>query len=263
MLLKRVAGFLAMAFGALGLVASLAGIYGVWLLGSRLERANENVFAAVDKVLASAEVRIRRVQQRMQEARITSDEIEQKVRDASLKKVTEGLAERLEIEARADKLAGYIQTADSWLEASTDVIQGSRRLLELGKALGASANPDSLDDLLQKLEDARSSLRPIEQSVEAIRKLAARKQSEAEETRFSRIAKLAGRVLLTIADVDGRLDTAVSRLSEARSNAERMQARTSSVILLTTIACCFILAWIGAGQVALCVCGWKLRSSRE
>jgi hypothetical protein len=55
MLFRRLAASLALAFGCLGVVACMAGVYAVSLLGSRLQQANERVFTTLDRGLASAQ----------------------------------------------------------------------------------------------------------------------------------------------------------------------------------------------------------------
>jgi chromosome segregation ATPase len=254
---RRVAALLALAFGFLGVVACLAGIYVVWLLGSRLEQANKTVFAMVDKGLASAQERVRGVQKRVQESKITSTEIAQRLRDWSARKAEERLVSQFEIESRAEKLAGYLHTADSWLETSIESVRGAQQVLELGNLVGVSVDPTSLEQVVEKLTSLRSTLQQTEETVDGIRKFAANMEGESEENRLSRVTKLVARILLTISELDTRLEEPVTRLSELQTDARQLQARTSNYILLTTIGCYLLLAWIAAGQAALFLCGWK------
>jgi DNA-binding transcriptional MerR regulator len=257
MFLKHVATLLAVVFGFLGAVACLAGIYGVWLVRSRLEEINVRVFSVVDNSLVSATDRLRSVQKRIEEAKITSNEIETKVRDWSLRKAKETLALRIEIETRTEKLARHLETADTWLETSTEWIRSVQEVLELGNKFGGSADPSSFDDVVEKLDDVRSKLQQTGQTIDGIRTFLTGKSEESEDTRFSRVMKLLGRLLLTTAEIDTRLESTVTRLTELQTDAQRYKARTSNYILAASIACCLLLAWIGAGQVALCRCGWK------
>jgi hypothetical protein len=263
MLLKRIGALLALAFGFLGVIACMGGIYAVWVLASRLEQANDKVFATVDKGLASAQEWARRVQKRVQESRITTAEIDQKFRDWSVKKGRDRLVSQLEIESRAEKLAGHLQTADSWLETAAESIRGAEHVLEVGNSLGASVDPASLEDMLAKLEEIRSRLQQTERSVDRIREFAAGKEDESEASRLARITKLLGRTLLTITEIDTRLEDSIARLAELRTDAQHTQARTGHYILLATIACCLLLAWIAAGQAALCVFGWRSSCRRS
>jgi DNA repair ATPase RecN len=256
MLFKRVMWLFALAFGVLGVAACLVGVYAAWSLASRLERTNDKVFAMIDKGLASAQDRVRNVQERIKESKITSTEIGQTLQDWRMRKAKEGLVSRLEIENKAEKLAGHFQTADSWLETSAESIQSVQQVLELGNSIGAPLDPASFEDVIESIASLRSTLQQIEQTVDGIREFAADKEGESEENRLSRVTKLLGRILATIGEIDTRLGKAVTRLSELQTHARQVKATTSTYIFMTSIACYLVLAWIAVGQAALCRLGW-------
>jgi hypothetical protein len=252
-MLKRVLGLLALVLGFLGVVACAAGAYGVWSAAARLEQANDRAFAAVDKGLVATQDRVRRVQKRVQDSRITSNEITQKLRDWSVSEAKERLAAELEIERHAGKLAEGLQSADDLLETTTETMRGIQNILELGEFAGAPVNPDSLDKMLEDLTALRSRLQESERTVERVRNFG--KDDDAD--RHARAVKLLGRAVLMITEADTRLEDCVARLSEMRTDAQQLQARISLYILLTAIGCYLVLAWIAAGQIALCACGWN------
>jgi hypothetical protein len=255
MLFKRMVALIAVTFGFLGVIVCLAGLYAVWRIGSRLEQANEKVFARIDQGLASTQDLVRRVQKRVQEAKITTAEIDQKLRAWTKRKAEERLVSRLEVESRAEKLSGYLQTADSWLETSTETIRGIQNVLELGNSLGASLDLAALEGVFEKLTAVRSTLQKTEQTLDQVREFA--KERESEENRLPRLMKLLARTLLTISDVDTRLGDLVTRLSKRQADAQQTKASTSNFIFVRTIVCYVILAWMAVGQAALCLCGWR------
>src|SRR5262245_19275001 len=106
MLLRRLLAVVAVALGLLGLAACAAGAYAVWKAEARLQRANDRAFALIDRGLGVVEDRVRRTQQRVEQSRITTSEITQALREWATRKAEERLAARLEIEPRAEKLAG-------------------------------------------------------------------------------------------------------------------------------------------------------------
>jgi DNA repair ATPase RecN len=256
MFFKRVVCLLALASGFLGVAACMAGAYAAWSLASRLERANDKVFSMIDKGLASAQDRVRRVQDRVEESKITSTEIGQSFRDWGARRAKEGLASRLEIESRAEKLAGHLQSAVSWLETSTESIRSVQQVLELGHTVGAPLDPTSLEEVLENIALLRSTLQQTERTVDRFRDFTANKDDESEENRLSRITKLIGRVLVTFGEIDTRLEESAKRLSELQAQALRLKATTSAYILVTSIACYMLLVWIAAGQAALFQWGW-------
>jgi len=256
MLCKRVVWLLALAFGFLGVSACMVAVYAAWLLGSRLERTNDKVFAMIDKGLASAQDRVRSVQERVKESKITSTEIGQSLRDWGTRRAKESLVSRLEIEGRVEKLAGHLQTADSWLEVSAESIRSVQQVLEMGNSIGAPLDPASLEEVLENIKSLRRTLQQTERAVDEIRAFMANKEGESEENRLSRVTKLLGRILVTIGEIDTRLEESVTRLSELQIDAHQLKATTSAYILVTIIGCYVLLAWIAAGQAALCLWGW-------
>jgi len=257
MLFKRVVWLLSLAFGFLGVTACMAGVYAVWSLGSRLERGNDKVFAMIDKGLASSQERVRGVQMRVKESKIATTEIDQNLRDRLTKRAKEGLGSQLDIESRAEKLAGHLRTADSWLETSTESIRSVQQVLEVGNSVGAPLDPASLEEVLEKLTTVRSALQQSERTVDQIREFTASKEGESEENRVSRLTKLLGRILVRMGEIDTRLEESVTRLAKLRTAARQLNAGVSSYIMLITIGGYLVLAWIVAGQAALWLCGWK------
>jgi DNA repair ATPase RecN len=124
-------------------------------------------------------------------------------------------------------------------------------------SVGAQLDPASLEEVLESISSLRSTLQQSKRKVDEIREFTASKEGEAEENRLSRLTELLGRILVTIGEMDTRLEELVKRLSKLQADARQLKATTSSYILGTTIACYVLLAWIAAGQAALTLWGWK------
>ena len=255
MLFRRVTAVLMLALGLLGLAACAAGGYAVWRAEARLQRANDRAFALVDRGLGAVEDRVRRTQQRVEQSRITTNEITQGLREWATREAKDRLVVQLEIETRTEKLAGQLHDAGLWLEASTDSVRDLQQALELGRSLGAEVDPASLEEVLETLVSIRSRLQEAEQSVDEVRGFATAVGGETDENRVARVLKLLARVVVTITEIAPRLDRLAARIADTRADAQQGKARTSSYILWTAIGCTVILAWIAAGQLALCVWG--------
>jgi hypothetical protein len=263
MLLTRVVGSLALALGLLGVAACAGGAYGIWRVAGRLHQANDKAFDAVDRGLRAVEDRVPVVQQRVRDSKLTTAEIDEAVRSRAGKKIQERIVTELGIERRVETLSERLQTADIWLEASADTVRDVRRVMELGNGLGANVDPASADEVLEQLASLRGRLQQAEQAVEVVRGLSARGEGESVEDRLARLANLLARILLTLSDVDRRLDGFMARLSEVRADAQQFKVRTDNYILLGSLVCYGILAWAAAGQAALCGLGWRrLRRGR-
>ena len=159
---------------------------------------------------------------------------------------------RLEIEARTEKLAGQLHAADVWIESSADSVRDFQQVLEVGRSLGAEVDPASLEEALATLTAVRGRLQEAEQSVAEVRGFATAVQGESGENRTARVLKLLARVLVTITEIGPRLERLADRVSGSRVDAREARAKTSTYILWTAIGCSAILAWIAAGQLALC-----------
>jgi hypothetical protein len=162
---------------------------------------------------------------------------------------------QLEIEARTEKLAGQLLAANLWLDSSVDSVRDFQQVLEVGHSLGADVDPASLDDVLATLASVRGRLQEAEESVAGVRGFVTAVTGESDENRGARVLKLLARVLVTITEIGPRLERLADRVASARADAKEAKASTSSYILWTAIGCSGILAWIAAGQLALCVWG--------
>jgi DNA repair ATPase RecN len=252
---RRFTSVLMIALGLLGLAACAAGAYAVWKVESRLQQANDRTFALVDRGLGAVEDRVRHTRQSVEKSRITTSEITHSLRDWATRKVEDRLVTQLEIEARTEKLAGQLLAADLWLDSSADSVRDFQQVLEVGRSLGAEVDPASLDDALETLASIRGRLQEAEQSVAEVRGFAIAVRGESDENRTARVLKLLARVLVTITEIGPRLERLADRVASARVDANEAKASTSAYILWTAIGCSGILAWIAAGQLALCVWG--------
>lgn len=253
MFLKRVAAVLALVLGCAGFAGCLAGAYGVWLVQSRLERANDNVFDAVDRSLKVVQDRIPIVQKKVEDSKITTSEIKDALREWGAKKAKDRIVAKLQIESRTEKLSEHLRTADFRLEASREAVRDIQQVLEVSQSLGARVDPTSLDALLERLVSMQESLQQAERAVDGVRKFA---EDDPVEDRLAQAAKLLARVLLMLSDVDERLDDFDARLSELRAQARQGNATTSHYIVSGAVVCYALLAWVGAGQAALIWLGW-------
>lgn len=257
MVVHRIVGIFALTLGVLGVAGCAAGAYGVWLVASRLDRANDKLFDAVDRGLGYVQDRVPVVQQRVRDSTITTTEITEAVRGWSAMKVQDRIVAELEIERRAANLSGRLETAELRLDASAEAVLDVRRVMELGRSLGARVDPDSTDDVLAQLALLQDKVQQAEQAIDDVRKLALPSPGVSIEDRLARIAKILARILLTLSDIDRRLGNFAVRLSELRADARQLNTRTSRYILFGSVACYGLLAWVAAAQCALCSWGWR------
>jgi hypothetical protein len=264
--LKRVLSFLVLLLGSIGFIGCLLGIYIVWQLGTRLERANDRVFTRIDHAMELTHDRVLRVQLRVQASMITIDELGQTLRDWLQKKKDERIRTRLEIEIRVEKVSQVLQQATSWLESSAESIRGAQQLLELGNSLGAPIDKALFEEILERLTLLGGNMEQVLETTKGIQEFLS--QADAPELQKDiqiRATQLVVRILLTMSEIDIRLGESANRLWEMQRNAEQMKVQTRYSITLVTVGCLLLIVWMAMGQVLLGRYGWKkiVRSLRD
>lgn len=257
MFFHRAAGLLALAFGLVGVAGCAAGAYGVRLSWSRLDRANAKVFDAIDRGLGAVQDQVPTLRERVEDSKVTTAEITEAVQAWAAKKVRNQVVSELEVELRVERLAGHLQAAELRLDASTEAVLDVRRVIELGQSLGAGVDPASTDEMLELLAALRGEVHQAQQAVDEVRRFATPGPGESITDKLARVAKVLARILLTLSDVDRRLNQFAARLSDARADARQQKEQTTRYLLWGSVVCYGLLAWVAAGQVALARCGWR------
>jgi hypothetical protein len=255
---KRHLPLLASFLGLLGVVVCVAGIAAVWSIGSQLSRTREHVFDGIDETLAAVRDRVLGAQRRVQESKITTEDIEQSLRDWTRKETSERLASRLKVEEKAGQLALRLQQADLWLQISGASIQGVQQTLEVGSSIGAPVDAALINPLLAKLALLRSQLKQATKKADEIRERAAEiANGESLEERIDQAVQLTLRAVLTLGEIDSRLGEFADRVSEIQAEAKRLRSKALRWIVTATIVAVLLIGWMGVGQASLCLHGWK------
>lgn len=249
-----------MGFGFLGIAFCVAGIAGAWYVGSRAGRASDIVFERIDKSLEGVRDRVLNAQRRVQESKITTEEVGQTVKDWARKETGERLASRLQIEEKATRLVRGLEQADQWMELSGASMQRLKQALELASSIGAPVDAAFLEPLLAKLESLRGQLKQVSGTVDGFRDRTTELVSgELVEERLNEVVQLALRVVSTFGEVDARLGEFAGRLSEAKSRGEQMKIGTHRAILTAEAVVALVMIWMAAGQTCLFLRGWRDR----
>jgi hypothetical protein len=254
MFIHRMAAVTALVFGAVGIAGCVAGAYGVWRVKTRLEEANDKLFEAVDRSLVAVLDRVPLVREKVKQSELTTTEVTERVREWGVKTAQDRIALKLQVEAKAEKLSSHLRTAELRLEASRDAAADVRRMLEVGRRLGGGVDPGSMDAAQDRIESLLELVRQVDRTVDGVRNFA---DGDPAEDKVARVTTLLARILLTLSDVDRRLDEFADRLSEVRDRARQVHVTNGEYIVWGSVVCYVLLIWVGAGQAALCWCGWR------
>ena len=260
MIIRRAFGVLALVLGIAGVMACLGGAYAVWRVQVRLDRANDAVFDIADKGVTAVQERVPAVRARVQQSKITADDVGAAVTRWASVETRERAVSSLEIEARTSTLASHLRAADDRLDASALAIQGVRQLLAVPELLGAEVNGDAAERAQELVTTLRSKLREAEEIVAEVQRFAA-DDGGPVESRFLQITKALARIVLTLSDVDQRLDDFTARLNEMRNGAHERREHRSRQFRIGAIAAWTILTWIAVAMVALGAYGRGLRTT--
>lgn len=256
--------FVTLSLGCIGVVVCIVGILGVWLLGSRLNRVTENVFARIDSSLVVVRGKVVGTGQRVRAAKISSEDIEQSLKNWTKKEVGDRLTVQLGIEEKTERLASSLQQADHWLEFSESSLQLVKQALELGNATGAPIETKSADRLLEELASLRVQLTEASDLLERIRARTAKADEEKSfKEKIDQAVRLALRVIATLSSIDSRLGDFGNELSQTQTKARNLKIKTMRWISVTKIGITLLILWMAAGQISLCLHGRQgLRHSR-
>ena len=250
--MRRLFGVLALMLGIAGVLACVAGAYGVRRVEVRIERTSDAAFDMVDKGLTAVQNRIPAVRVRVQQARITADDVGAAVKRWASAETRERVVSSLEIEPRASALSNLLQAADARLEASADGLQTIHQLLDLTEGPGDVAKIAATGRAQDVIAAVRSKIQEAGALVEEVRTFAADGGGPVEN-RLAHVTKTIARIALTLSDVDGSLEQVSGRLTEIRREAQERRDRRSRQIAIGALAACAVLIWIALAMVAL---GW-------
>jgi hypothetical protein len=261
--IRRFLPFMTLSLGCMGVVVCIVGIIGTWLVGSRLNRATENVFAQIDSALVVVRGKVVAAEQRVRAAKIDSEDIEQSLKNWTKEEVGDRLTLRLGIEEKTERLASSLQQADHWLEFSESSLQLVQQALELANATGAPIETKPVetkpaDRLLEELASLRAHLMEATGLLERIRERTAEAGEEKSlKEKIDQAVQLALRVIATLSSVDSRLGDFGNRLSETQTKAKNLKIKTQRWIRVAMIGITLLILWMAAGQISLCLRGWQ------
>jgi chromosome segregation ATPase len=258
---KRIAGGLATLLGGVGVVAALAGCFGVWAIRGRLDRPVEKAFNRVDGALERLKTRASHVNQRidgMQESMAgLNDRVQRRV--AAWRNVP--TKEAADIDQIERQLYARIQHVRDWIEFMQASVEFVSQLLEMAEATSGFLRDDSRTTV-ELAAALRSGYGEIEEATELFEQL----QVGLADIRASRDIKANARRINTISS---SIDRALENLQRHGRQFEDgvAQARTDVAQLgddirwrmkLAAVISTLLLLWMAAGQACLAQFGWRL-----
>jgi len=238
--------------GALGLLLCAVGIVGVWAIGTRLSRTNDQMFDVVDKSLLAVSDRVLATQQKINESKVATEEIRQAFASWARIETGERLATRVDVEEKLELLTTGLDRVDQWIEVSTSSVQSVEKLFELANSIGAPVNTGSIESLLEMLASLKGHVEQVTADVGRLRDRSAETaQGDFSDDRVGELVQLIRRVVATFSQIDARLGEFAVALGEVKVRGQHLESRTHRYILMAQAGALLLIAWIAAGQVCL------------
>lgn len=255
---KRILSLLASLLGLIGGVGCIAAIAGVWIINARLSDTTETVFGTIDGSLVDIQERVAQTQNRVEGSKITTEGMEKSLRDWTKREVGERLALRLEVAEKTERLASALQQADDWLDVSESSVELVNQALSIGRSTGAPMENTSVDGLVDDIATLRIQLAEATELVARVQELTGEAGEEKSlKEQIEKSVQVTLRLIATFGSVTSRLESFEGRLTKTRKDVPQLKATTLQWILVVAIVLTLFLAWMAAGQIALCLLAWK------
>lgn len=248
----RILRWFGLVLGVLGVLGCAGLTVGVWVGEARLSRAIGAVFEKTEETLGLVHGRIGPARQRLDGARITSEEMGETLKRWTKREAARRAAGRLELEEKAVRIGEVIDRADGWMETSAASVELVSEIITSVNDAGASIPTDTLGVINEEIVEIRAQLDRLASMVAEIRNLtAADGDAQPPAGRLEQASRIALRVAASLGVLEKTFRKVETQINTVQEGLEDAENRLQRWIVLAAIALTFVLVWMGAGQAAL------------
>jgi chromosome segregation ATPase len=262
---KRLTGLVLVTLGAIGFIVCLAGIAGVWIVGSRIQQVNSEVFRQADELVVQVDRRAAQARDAVAGTRDLADELKQTLRASAKELVAERVAERAaslpEIENIERRLMSAMERADGLVQVSASTAELIEQVLATVGVIAAQRDVDlkGASELTATIRSTRESLaNASERLADVQRTLAEIRQKRDVDVHLEQVAKLSLGIIAKLDVGQKQLAAFRSRLDETRSRLGQLEGRMRMWIFAAQWLILLLIGWGGAGQYCLLLQGWRI-----
>lgn len=238
--------------GSLGILGCGALTIGVWVGEVRLSRVTEAVFGKVDGTLDVVREGIGRTRQRVEGARVTSEEVGETLKSWTKREVGRKVSERLELEEKAASVGEVLDRADQVMETSAASVALVSEMIASANEAGASIPTETLRNVEKEIAELRSQLEKAATMVAEVRNLTvADGDAQPPAGRLEKAARIALRVAASLGVIEKGLSTIERQLDAVEKRVDGAKRRLQGWIVGTAVGLTLVLVWMAVGQGAL------------
>jgi hypothetical protein len=249
--MNRFLGILSTALGFLGIVACLAAGYGSWRAADEARDGNRRLCEAGRTGLIAVQDRIRRVDERIDAARLEGEEVSRWIRELTKQEARERIAEQVQIESRVDRITSKMTVADDWLESANETLALAQKILKLGRTREAGANAERISEITGAIDEVRTELSSVQQQLLVVRNFGKEVDGEHLDERIARVVRILTAILAATRLLDSRLEQCQDRLLDLREQTLSWEHKIDAAIRRALAIVALVLAWMAAGQWCL------------
>jgi len=260
-IVKRLAGIGLVVLGLVGIGICLAGAAGVWILGSRLQQVNSQVFGQADELVVQLDRRVAQTRDVVVETRKLVDQFQQTLRDSAQNLIAERVTAMPEIDNLERRLAAALERADGLFQVSAASAELIGQLLATVDAAAAERHADRRvsSELMAAIRSTSESLaNASERLADVQRRLAEIRRQRDVDVNLTQITKLLVGVVSKLDVVQEQIAAFRVRLDETRQRLALLQSRIRVYVFAGQCLSLLLIAWGGAGQCCLLTRGWQI-----
>jgi methyl-accepting chemotaxis protein len=260
--MRRSTGMGIIILASVGLILCIAGLFGAWLVKSRVDaigdglcKAAVNSLEFMDKKLDRIEIAFKNVHRRIGLLSNAVNSLPEK--ESEVKTKVASLLKSLD-----EEVFKPLKNAETWIDSTQAVAVGVGKVSEaVATSEYASTHKDYIGvAMAERLQSCSESLVEILATLEDVRQGLIDMRDDAASAR-----RMAARVLARLAQTETRMANLRERIEKVHAGIIEMKGAASDLrdrfqwwTTLASILLSLVLAWFAASQIGMIVHGWPL-----
>ena len=259
-LFRRLLGAVALVLGTAGLLLSVAGIFGVWVVRNRATAAILRVFEPVEEALVLVDETVVKVDALLEDTRQRVQSLPGEVQrfarepgeERPMASVVSEIVDR-DVPERVERLRRFVDLMHTKATKAATV-------LELIESLPVGPEVESEERLAGELEDVAGELAELSETLDQTQKtiVLLAVAADLSENGVQRVTDLSERMDAGLADVQGHVQQFSRTVADTRNEVAELKRKIPIWTAIAAAVATLLLAWLAWSQYSLVLHGWSL-----